>query len=95
MLNQERLDAYKSLVEKANKSKADMQNMQTEIGLMKKQSLTTLKEEYGYTGFSDLPKMKEEILALEAAIEEEEVKMTEYIKYVAEKKEQKDNLMIG
>jgi len=95
MLNQERLEAYKALVEAGNKAKDEMQSMKTEINLMKKQSLTILKEDYGYSGFSDLPKMKEEILSIEAQIEDSEKEIKEYIQYVAEKKEQKENIMLG
>ena len=95
MLDQDRLELYKTLVEKGNKAKAEMQSMITEVNLMKKQSLTMLKDEYGYSGFSDLPKMKDEITSLEELIEKNEKEIKEYIQYVAEKKEQKENVMLG
>lgn len=94
MINQQELDEYKELVEEANKAKAVMQEMQTEINLHKSQCIDILKE-YGYKGFADLPLMEKQIEELEDTIKKEKEDMTSYIKYAAEKKEEKDNILIG
>lgn len=94
MLNTQELEEYKELVERANKAKATMQDMQTEINLHKSQCIAILKE-YGYTNFSDLPKMEAKIAELEKTIKEEKDSMISYIQYVDEKKQQKESIMLG
>lgn len=94
MLNQNDLEEYKSLVEKATKAKNNIQQIQTEINLYKKQGLEALKE-CGYEKFTDLPKIQEEMLKLEKEIISNKEEMVNYIQYVNEKQEEKERIMLG
>lgn len=68
--------------------------MQAELKMLKTQSIEILKE-YGFTSFADAPKLKQKIEEMAEEIKKAEEDMLEYIKYVNEKKANKDNILMG
>lgn len=85
---------FKQIQEDYNKAVTSEKEMLAELKMLKKQSIDILKE-HGYTSFSDINKMKAEIETMEADIKKNEEEMLEYIKYVNEKKSEKDSILLG
>ena len=94
MLEQDKINEYKSLLEQCEKAKQTAQQITTEINMLKKQGIEKLKEK-GYTSLSDASKIDEEIAQIEKEILEEIPKMRAYIAEVNEKKEEKERILMG
>ena len=94
MLEQDKINEYKSLLEQCEKAKQTAQQIITEINMLKKQGIEKLKEK-GYNSLSDASKIDEEIAQIEKEILEEIPKMRAYIAEVNEKKEEKERILMG
>ncbi len=94
MLEQDKINEYKSLLEQCEKAKQTAQQITTEINMLKKQGIEKLKEK-GYNSLSDASKIDEEIAQIEKEILEEIPKMRAYIAEVNEKKEEKERILMG
>jgi len=94
MLEQDQIQEYSSLLKKCEEAKQAVQQMETEISMLKKQGIEKLKEK-GYNSLADANKIEEEISALEEEIKAEIPKMQEYIQEVNEKRELKERIMMG
>ena len=94
MLEQDKINEYKSLLEQCEKSKQTAQQITTEINMLKKQGIEKLKEK-GYNSLAEASKIDEEIEQIEKEILEEIPKMKEYIAEVNEKKEEKERILMN
>lgn len=94
MLEQDKINEYKSLLEQCEKAKQTAQQITTEINMLKKQGIEKLKEK-GYNSLADASKIDEEIAQIEKEILEEIPKMRAYIAEVNEKKEEKERILMG
>lgn len=94
MLTEQEIENYKVLVEKATRAKSDLEKIKTEVDLHKKQGIAKLKAK-GYSSLADLPKIEEKITSMEEEITASTQEMTDYIKLVSEKKEQKERIIMG
>lgn len=94
MLDQEKIDGYKSLLEQCEKAKQTAQQLNTEVSMLKKQGIEKLKEK-GYSSLAEASKVDEEIEKIEAEIEAQIPKMQKYIAEVNEKKELKEKILMG
>ena len=94
MLEQDKINEYKSLLEQCEKAKQTAQQITTEINMLKKQGIEKLKEK-GYNSLAEASKIDEEIEQIEKEILEEIPKMKEYIAEVNEKKEEKERILMG
>lgn len=94
MLEQDKINEYKSLLEQCEKAKQTAQQITTEINMLKKQGIEKLKEK-GYNSLAEASKIDEEIEQIEKEILEEIPKMKEYIAKVNEKKEEKERILMG
>ena len=94
MLDSEQIEEYSQLLKECELAKQELQQITTEISMLKKQGIEKLKEK-GYTSLSDASKLDEEIKALEDEILSEIPKMKEFIATVNEKKEIKERILMG
>lgn len=94
MLEQSQIDEYSKLLKQTEEAKQTVQQITTEIAMLKKQGIEKLKEK-GYNSLSDASKIEEEIAKLEAQILEDIPKMRAYIAEVNEKKELKERILMG
>ena len=94
MLDNEKIEEYSRLLKECDEAKQELQQITTEIGMLKKQGIEKLKEK-GYSSLSDASKLDEEIKALEDEILAEIPKMKEFIASVNEKKEIKERILMG
>ena len=94
MLEQDKINEYKSLLEQCEKAKQTAQQITTEINMLKKQGIEKLKEK-GYNSLSDASKIDEEIAQIEKEILEEIPKMKEYITHVGEQKERVERILMN
>ena len=94
MLDKEKINEYTALLKECEEAKQTVQKITTEITMLKKQGMEKLKEK-GYTSLADANKVNEEIVKIEAEIEEQIPKMREYIASVNEKKEIKERILMG
>ena len=94
MLEQSQIDEYSKLLKQSEEAKQAVQQISTEIAMLKKQGIEKLKEK-GYNSLADASKIEEEIAQLEAQILEDIPKMRAYIAEVNEKKELKERILMG
>lgn len=88
------INKFKQIQENYNEAVSTEREMRAELNMLKKQSIDILKE-YGYTSFSDINKLKARIEEMEAEMKQTEEEMLDYIKFVNEKKAQKDSVLLG
>ena len=94
MLNNEEVKEYSQLLKECEEANQELQQITTEIAMLKKQGIEKLKEK-GYNSLADATKLDEEIKALEDEIKAEIPKMKEFIASVNEKKELKERILMG
>ena len=94
MLDNEKIEEYSKLLKECERANQDLQQINTEIAMLKKQGAEKLKEK-GYSSLSDASKLEDEIKKMEAEIEAEIPKMKEFIATVNEKKELKERILMG
>lgn len=94
MLNNEEIKEYSQLLKECEAAKQDLQQISTEIAMLKKQGVEKLKEK-GYNSLADASKLDEEIQTLEEEIRQEIPKMKEFIATVNEQKELKEKILMG
>lgn len=94
MIEQSQIEEYSRLLKECENAKQVVQQMTTEIAMLKKQGIEKLKEK-GYTSLADASKIEEEIAELEKQILEDIPKMRAYIADVNEKKELKERILMG
>ena len=94
MLDNEEIKEYSQLLKECEEAKQELQQLTTEISMLKKQGIEKLKEK-GYTSLADASKLDDEIKALEDEIKAEIPKMKEFITAVNEKKEIKERILMG
>ena len=94
MLDKEKIEEYSQLLKQSEEAKQELQKIETEISMLKKQGIEKLKEK-GYSSLSDASKIDEQIAKIEADIEAEIPKMREFIAAVNEKKELKERILMG
>ena len=94
MLEQDKINEYSKLLKECEEAKQEVQKMNTEISMLKKQGIEKLKEK-GYSSLADANKIDEEIEAIEKQIEADIPVMKAYIAEVNEKKESKERIMMG
>ena len=94
MLEQDKIDEYSRLLKQCEEAKQEVQKMNTEISMLKKQGIEKLKEK-GYTSLDDASKIDDEIAKIEQEIEADIPIMQAYIAEVNEKKEIKERIMMG
>ena len=94
MLNNEEIREYSQLLKECEEAKQELQQITTEISMLKKQGAEKLKEK-GYNSLADASKLDEEIKAMEDEIRAEIPKMREFIASVNEKKEVKERILMG
>lgn len=91
MLDSKDIEQYKQLQKETADANQEKQQMLAEIKVMKKQGLERLKK-YGYENFSDIPKLKSQLEALEQQVLRERDEMKDYCAYIADKKMEKMTL---
>ena len=94
MLEQDKIDEYSRLLKQCEEAKQEVQKMNTEISMLKKQGIEKLKEK-GYTSLADASKIDDEIAKIEQEIKADIPIMQAYIAEVNEKKEIKERIMMG
>ena len=94
MLDNEKIKEYSQLLKECEEAKQELQQITTEISMLKKQGIEKLKEK-GYSSLSDASKLDDEIKAIEDEITAEIPKMREFIAAVNEKKEIKEKILMG
>lgn len=94
MLEQNQINEYTQLLKQSEEAKQTVQQITTEISMLKKQGVEKLKEK-GYNSLADAAKIEEEIAELEKQILEDIPKMRAYIADVNEKKELKERILMG
>lgn len=94
MLNNDEIKEYTQLLKDCEEAKQELQQISTEITMLKKQGIEKLKEK-GYSSLSDAAKLDEEIEKMENEIRAEIPKMKEFIASVNEKKEIKERILMG
>lgn len=94
MLNNEEIKEYSKLLKECEEAKQELQQIATEISMLKKQGTEKLKEK-GYNSLADASKLDEEITALENEIRAEIPEMKKFIASVNEKKEIKERILMG
>ena len=94
MLDNEKIEEYSVLLKMCEAAKQTVQQLNTEITMLKNQGVEKLKEK-GYKSLSDVSKIDEEIAQIEAEIEADIPKMRDYITQVNEKKELKEKILMG
>lgn len=91
MLSNADINEYKELQKETADANTEKQQMLAEIKVLKKQGLEKLGK-YGFDSFSDIPKLKEKLEALEKQVLKEKEEMKEYCSYIADKKMEKMTL---
>lgn len=91
MLDAKDIEEYKELQEQTKEANAEKQQMLAEIKVLKKQGEEKLQK-YGFTSFSDIPKLKTKLEELETQVLKERDEMKEYCNYIATKKMEKMTL---
>lgn len=94
MLDESKIQEYSDLLKECEEAKQELQQLSTEISMLKKQGTEKLKEK-GYTSLADTAKITEELKALEEEIQAEIPKMREFIASVNESKEIKERILMG
>lgn len=94
MLSEAKIEEYSNLLRECEEAKQLVQQISTEITMLKKQGIEKLQER-GYKSLAEAGKINEEIAQIEKEIEEEIPKMREYIAQVNEKKEEKERILMG
>ena len=94
MLENEKIEEYSRLLKECETAKQTVQQLNTEITMLKNQGIEKLKEK-GYKSLADVDKIDEEIAKIEAEIEADIPKMREYIAQVNEAKELKERILMG
>ena len=94
MLDNEKIAEYSRLLKECESAKRTVEQLTTEISMLKKQGVEKLKEK-GYSSLADASKVTEEIDKISAEIEAQIPKMREYIASVNEKKEIKEKILMG
>lgn len=94
MLTEEEINNYKQLIEKGKKAEQELNSIEAEINVRKEQCIEKLKA-HGCKKFSDidtvlLPRLQE----IEEKIKNHSTEIEEYIKYVNEKKEEKEQVIM-
>lgn len=94
MLTETEINEYKKTLEKGQKAQQELNAIEAEINVHKKQCIEKLKS-YNCSSFKDidtklLPKLEE----LETQIREHSKEVEDYIKYVNEKKEEKESIIM-
>lgn len=94
MLTEEEINEYKKTLEKGQKAQQELNTIEAEINVRKKQCIEKLKS-YQCTSFKDIDtKLLPQLEEIENKIREHSKEVEEYIKYVNEKKEEKESLMM-
>ena len=88
------IDKFKKIQEDYNRAVNYETEMKAELNMLKKQGAEILKS-YGYVSFADISKMKKKLEDMETEIQTTEEEMLDYIKYVNEKKSNKDNIILS
>lgn len=91
MLSNEDIEQYKQYQKEVQDANIEKQTMKAEIQVLRNQGLEKL-EKWGLKSFSDIPKLKEKLDALEAQVLKERDEMKDYCAYIADKKMEKMTL---
>ena len=94
MLSNEEIAEYKRLKKDVDEANVEKQTMKAEIKVFVQQGKEKLAK-YGLESYSELPKLKEKLEALEAHVRKEKDEMIEYCTYMANKKAEKMTLFMG
>lgn len=94
MLSNEEIAEYKRLKKDVDEANVEKQTMKAEIKVFVQQGKEKLAK-YGLESYSELPKLKEKLEALEAKVRKEKEEMIEYCSYMANKKAEKMTLFMG
>ena len=94
MLSNEEIAEYKRLKKDVDEANVEKQTMKAEIKVFVQQGKEKLAK-YGLESYSELPKLKEKLEALEARVRKEKDEMIEYCTYMANKKAEKMTLFMG
>jgi predicted nucleic acid-binding Zn-ribbon protein len=94
MLDQQKINEYSQLLKECEAAKEEVQKINTEISMLKKQGTEKLKEK-GYKSLAEASKIDTEIADIEAKIEKDMVNMRAYIAEVNEKREEKERILMG
>ena len=94
MLSNEEIAEYKRLKKDVDEANVEKQTMKAEIKVFVQQGKEKLAK-YGLESYSELPKLKERLEALEAQVRKEKDEMIEYCTYMANKKAEKMTLFMG
>lgn len=94
MLTEEEINEYKRTLEKGQKAQQELNAIEAEINVCKKQCIEKLKS-YGCSSFKDIDtKLLPQLEELETKIKNHSQEVEEYIKYVNEKKEEKEAIIM-
>lgn len=88
MLEKSDIEEYQTLVRKMENANKEREALQTEVKIYVKQGKEILQK-YGYSSFSDINKLKEQLEETEKKVLKEKEEMEAYCTYMAEKKEEK------
>lgn len=88
MLSNEDITAYRELQKEVQDANVERKTLQAEVQVYIRQGKEKLAK-YGYTSFSDIPKLKKKLEDMEAKVLEEKEQMMKYCTYMAEKKQEK------
>ena len=91
MLTSAEINEYKRLKKDVENANMEKNSMKAEIQVLVKQGKEKLAK-YGYESYSDIPKLKAKLEALEAKVKDEMKEMTDYCEYIAQKKVEKMTL---
>ena len=94
MLSNDEINEYSQLLKECEEAKQNLQQISTEIAMLKKQGIEKLKEK-GYNSLSEASKLDDEIKTMEDEIKAEIPKMREFIATVNEQKELKERILMG
>ena len=94
MLSNEEIAEYKRLKKDVDEANVEKQTMKAEIKVFVQQGKEKLAK-YGLESYSELPKLKEKLEALEAQVRKEKDEMIECCTYMANKKAEKMTLFMG
>ena len=94
MLDEVKIQEYSELLKECEEAKQELQQLTTEISMLKKQGTEKLKER-GYTSLADTAKITEELKVIEEEIQAEIPKMREFIASVNASKEAKERILMG
>lgn len=88
MLSSDDINTYRTLQKETEDANIERRTIKAEVQVYVQQGKEKL-EKYGYTSFSDIPKLKKQLLELEKKVLEEKEQMIKYCTYMAEKKQEK------